>query len=126
MDLSKWPRHKAVIILTLIVFVLGIPSALSGSRALFPNWEVIFGKSFFETMVDLISVWLLPISGLLVTLFTGWRFDKALAKKQFELGSKWKGLFTFWYFMVRFIAPIFIILIIVQSLGINLDALIYG
>lgn len=125
MDLWGWTRKKAVLVVGSGTFLLGIPSALSQSKVLFANWEVIFGKSFFMTMDGLVSTWLLSIGGLMVALFTGWKLDRNLAKAEFEAGSKLKWLFRPWIFFLRWISPVAIILIILQSAGIiNLDKII--
>ena len=116
MDLSNWPRKKAVIVFALLAYVIGIPSALSGTEGLFKNWSILYGKTFFETMVDMISTWIIPIAGLLVVLFTGWKLEKTNAKKQFELGSK-LNLFSIWYFFIKWVAPVAIVLVILQSTG---------
>ena len=117
MDQLGYSRKKAVIISSVIIFLLGIPCALSGSGALFPEWHALYGLSFFDTMVHLVSSWLLPIGGLFVTLFAGWRFEKRYARVQFEMGSGFGKLFGLWLFFVRWIAPVAIALIILQNLG---------
>ncbi|NGX31246.1 MAG: hypothetical protein K940chlam8_00611 [Chlamydiae bacterium] len=116
MDLSNWSRKKAVIVFAILAYVVGIPSALSGTEGLFKNWSILYGKTFFETMVDMISTWIIPIAGLLVVLFTGWKLEKTNAKKQFELGSK-LNLFSIWYFFIKWVAPVAIVLVILQSTG---------
>ena len=47
---------------------------------LFANWPAIYGKTFFETIDDIVSLWFLPIGGLMVAMFTGWFLDKKLVK----------------------------------------------
>ena len=63
-------------------------------------------ETFFETMVYFVSVWLLPITGLLVIIYTGYRFEKKLVQNEFILNSKFHYLFSLWIFLVRFVAPI--------------------
>jgi NSS family neurotransmitter:Na+ symporter len=124
MDLKGMSRKKAVIIATLLVFILGIPCALSGTDLLFANWKLLYGTTFFETMVFLVSSWTLPISGFLVVFFSGWRLKKEMAKHEFQLGTGYKWMFSVWYFFIRYIAPVAIFLIILQSTGlIDLDQL---
>ena len=38
----------------------------------FANWRGLYGKSFFMTFDDLVSIWLLPIGGFLIAIYTGW------------------------------------------------------
>lgn len=118
MDLWGWTRKKAVLLSGLAGFVFGIPSALSHSNSLFANWKSIYGKTFFDTMDNLLSVWLLSIGGLLVALFVGWRLNHAIAKEEFMAGSRWQWLFKPWLFLVRWFAPVAILLIILHSTGV--------
>lgn len=123
-DLLGWSRRKAVMVTGIGAFLFGIPSALSETHTLFANWEAIYGKTFFATVDDLTTVWLLPIGGMLIALFTGFVLDKEVAKKEFLSGTKWGWLFTPWLFFIRWIVPIAIGLIILQQSGlIQVDTL---
>lgn len=125
MDLWGWPRKKAVLASGIAAFIFGIPSALSNSNTLFANWKSIYGKTFFDTMDNLLSVWLLSIGGLLVALFIGWRLDKQLTEEEFTSGTKWKWMFKPWLFLIRWFAPIAIVLIILHATGVvDIDKLL--
>lgn len=118
MDLQGWSRKKAVTVVGISCFLFGVPSALSGTDWLFSNWSAMYGKTFFDTINDLVSSWLLPIGGLLVALFTGWKLDEAIAREEFDAGTTLKWLFKPWIFFTRWIAPIGVICIILQKTGI--------
>lgn len=118
MDLYGWSRRKAVTVTGLGTFLFGIPSALSKSNTLFSNWEAIFGKTFFDTMDYLVSVWLISIAGLLVALFVGWRLEQEISKEEFEAGTCTKWLFRPWLFLIRWLAPVAITLIILHGTGV--------
>ena len=108
-------------------FVFGIPSALSNTNTLFANWSVIYGKTFFETIDDLVSLWFLPIGGLMIAIFTGWFLDKEISREEFSVGTKWRWLLAPWLFFMRWICPIAIVLIILQqSKLIDVDAYFKG
>lgn len=122
-DLLGWTRKKAVLITGLGCFIFGIPSALSGSNVFFANWPQIYGKTFFATIDDLVSIWFLPIGGLMVSIFTGWVLDKEISRDEFQAGTTLKWLWRPWMFFMRWVAPIAIILIILQQSGvIDIDA----
>lgn len=125
MDLYGWPRRKSVWIAGAGCFIFGIPSALAGSGILFGNWVEIYGKNFFETIDSLVSVWLLPIGGLMISVFVGWVLDKEIAKDEFLAGTAFKKLWTPWMFFMRWVAPVAIICIFLQQTGlINFDKII--
>lgn len=121
-DLLGWSRHKAVLVTGISCFIFGIPSALSNTHTLFGNWEFIYGKTFFNTVDDIVSLWLLPIGGLMIAIFTGWFLDKELSKSEFVYGTSYKWLWRPWLFFTRWVAPIGITLIILQQADIiNID-----
>ncbi len=122
MDLFGWSRKKSVLIVGTAVFIAGIPSALSGTNFLFPEWEQIYGKTFFATIDELVSVWLIPIGGFMTVIFTGWFLDLSMLKKEFQEGSKLQWLWLPWVFFIRWVAPIAIAAILLQMAGIvNFD-----
>ena len=126
MDLYGWSRKKAALLVGSATAIFGIPSALSASSTLFANWPVLYGKSFFRTVDELVSVWLLPIGGLLIAIFMGWVVNKELCKAEFESETAYKWLFKPWLFFIKWIAPVAIILIIAQQAEIiNLDKVFY-
>lgn len=118
MDLYGWTRKRAVLSVGIACFIFGIPSALSGSSILFANWDAIYGKTFFQTIDDLVSVWLLPIGGLLISIYSGWVLDTEIMKEEFLKGTKLGFLFRAWYFFIRYVCPIGITLILLQKSGI--------
>lgn len=121
-DLLGWSRKKAVLIVGACCFIFGIPSALSGTDIIFANWTQVFGRTFFATIDDLVSIWLLPIAGLMISLYAGWFFDVKASEEEFKSGSSLKKLFRVWLFFIRWVAPLAIILIILQESGvINVD-----
>jgi NSS family neurotransmitter:Na+ symporter len=124
-DLMGWTRKKAVLITGASCFIFGIPSALSGTDILFANWSKIYGKTFFATIDDLVSIWMLPIGGLMISIYVGWFFDKHISKDEFQAGTRWPWLWSPWMFFMRWIAPVAIIAILLQKSGIiNIDALL--
>lgn len=103
-DNSK--RAKWSVILGILTFVFGIPSALSyGVMA-----DVhIFGKTFFDAMDFLVSNLLMPFGALCLSLFTGYIFKKALVMEELHLDERaWKQvLFQVWLFLLRFFVSSF-------------------
>lgn len=125
MDLLGWSRKKAVLITGISCFVFGIPSALSGTNTLFANWSLIYGKNFFDTVNDIVSWWFLPIGGLMVSIYAGWFLDKEISQDEFCAGSSYKWLWRPWMFFMKWVAPLSILVIMLQQSGvINIDAML--
>jgi NSS family neurotransmitter:Na+ symporter len=117
MDLQGWSRHRSVLLVGAACFLLGIPSALADTSTLFSNWKSMYGVNFFETMNALVSNWLLPVGGFLIALYTGWVLDKEISKEEFQAGTAWKSLWKYWFFFIRYVAPVAIALIMLQNAG---------
>lgn len=106
-----WSRKFSVILLTVLCFLLGVPSALSlGNKV--PGLT-FGGKSFFDWMDFVCSNIILPLGGLVVTLFVGYAWKGA--SEEAGLSSWW---FRLWLFMLRYIAPILVLLVFLYSAGI--------
>jgi len=114
-EIYDWSRRKAVLSCALTAFVIGIPFALSGSETLFCNWSAIYGSSFFDTVTFLAANWLLPLGALASTLFVGWRLDREMIRNEFLKGTKWTFLYHPWRFSLRWVAPIGIILVMLEQ-----------
>lgn len=124
-DLYGWSRKKAVILATIAAFIVGIPSALAGSGGIFKEWQPMYGTNFFGSIDNLVSIWILPIGGFLTAIYLGWRMKKAAVREEFKKGSTLQGLFGLWFFLVRWIAPVAVILVFLQKGGfINIDKLL--
>lgn len=125
MDLLGWSRRRAVLITGTACFIFGIPSALSGTNVLFSSWPEIFGRTFFATIDDLVSIWFLPIAGLMIAIYTGWFFDHKQSKEEFCAGTSFKWLYGTWLFFIRWVVPVAIVAIMLQQSGIiNVDNLL--
>lgn len=110
-------RKKAVIGVSLATFIFGIPSALSGSRGVFSEWKDLFRMSFMDTVNELSSVWVIPFAGLVTAIFLGWVMKKEVLEEEFSQESGGKDLFPVWFFSIRYLVPIIIILIILEKSG---------
>jgi NSS family neurotransmitter:Na+ symporter len=117
MELYHFSRKKAVYLTALGTFVFGIPSALAGSEMLFPDWQSIYKMNFLNTVDHLVSVWIIPVGGLITAIFVGWIMDKKIAKEQFIKEMKYPQVYFLWMGMIRYIIPILIFVIIMQNSG---------
>ncbi|MCP9761091.1 sodium-dependent transporter, partial [Aquitalea sp. S1-19] len=70
LDEFKLPRRPVLLALSAAVFLCGVPASLS----LGPWSDIsVFGKNIFDAMDYSVSNVLMPLSGILVALFAGWR-----------------------------------------------------
>ena len=102
-------RRRASWIFAALIFLLGIPSALSyGVMSDF----TIMGKNFFDFADYLTSSILMPIGALFISLFAGFHYSKKISQQ--ELSSS-PVIFNIWLMIVRYLAPAAILVILIRS-----------
>ena len=110
-DQKNTNRTKWSVIVGILTFVFGIPSALSyGTLA---N-TLFFGKTFFDSMDFLVSNILMPLGCLFLSIFTGYVLDKKVAMHELHVKEDNKvslGFFKVWLFLLRYILPIIIMIV---------------
>jgi len=128
-DELKWKRWHAVTLTGAVIFVFGIPSALSGGTELFGTGfqelvKSVFGgdgKNWFDSLDYLASNWMLPLGGLGIALFAGWRIDDVKRREGIAEGSKLGAVVPFylaWLWTLRIVAPIAIVLVMLHAVGV--------
>ena len=77
----------------------------------------ILGLTFFDFLDHLCSDWLLPLGGLIFTLFVGWKMSKDDVRAEFTNGGTSNvRLFGVVYFLMRFVAPVGILVVFATNL----------
>ncbi|MFJ3387029.1 sodium-dependent transporter [Lysinibacillus sp. NPDC086135] len=112
---GKGKREKMALMVGLLIFVVGIPSALSFGVL---SDVQLFGKTVFDLADFAVSNVLMPLGVLLVAIFVPFKMKKDVLMQ--ELGvSENKGykLFVLWLFLLRYIAPIAIIIVFLNVIG---------
>lgn len=99
--------------------LLGLAGWLGGVACIFSNNWLETGPAdnwyVFETLDFIASNIMLPLGGLLIALFTGWAMSDATRRE--ELHDFSPGLYTAWCIVIRFIAPLGITLVFLNSTG---------
>ncbi|MCF7852750.1 MAG: sodium-dependent transporter [Simkaniaceae bacterium] len=117
MELTSLTRRNAVIISGSGTFIFGIFSALSNTHYAFYEWKSIYGMNFLDNMDYLVSNWIIPLGGLITSIFAGWILDHKLAKAEFSANPFLARLFKPWHFFLKWCIPVLIFLIILQKTG---------
>jgi len=107
-DERRWSRGKAALVIGIMSFVLGIPSALSAGGVSF-----LTQFNYMRKMDLIFGNILLAVGGLFICLFLAyaWKIRNALA--EISLGCKNFRLRPVWVFNIRFLAPLAVILILI-------------
>ncbi|HXV60304.1 MAG TPA: sodium-dependent transporter [Vicinamibacteria bacterium] len=111
-DEYRWRRKKAVIVLTLFTFVLSIPSALgNGAVAFLTNLPL---GGFLGLMATLWNNYSLPIGGFLVSIFVAYFLGLDKALRELTAENAWFPSTALWSFLIRFVCPVAIAIIILS------------
>lgn len=103
-------RKRASWIYGLLIFIVGIPSALS--FGILSDFK-IFNRTFFDFADFLTNTIGLPVGALFISIFAGYVLTKTDTYKELNMASPW---FTTWYFIVRYVAPIAIVLVFINAM----------
>lgn len=104
-------RTKFSVIIGILTFIVGIPSALSYGSL---SNTLIFGKTVFDLMDFLVSNILMPLGCLALSIFTGYVLDKKVALEQLHIDENKKSslvLFKVWLFLLRYVLPVIILIV---------------
>ena len=118
-DEKGWTRQRAVLIFGFLVYLFGLPSALSFNLL---ADKTMFGLTFFDIVDYTASNILLPVGGFFIAVFVGWVWglDKALhelkngVQKLFEERA-W--LISTFKIFLKFISPVMIFIVFLHSIG---------
>jgi NSS family neurotransmitter:Na+ symporter len=111
MEKAQFRRNTAAILIGLLCWLLGLFALLS-----FNVWQEhkIFGFNLFDAMADLTTNILLPIGGLLFSIFAGWVINPHDAKVGLYMENPMH--FQLWRFLIRYIVPLGIIITFIWNL----------
>jgi len=102
-DERGWGRNRSTAFLAGLAFVVGLPTALSYNSL--AEWKLIGDRVFFDSLDLLASNYLLPISGLLISIYVGWFWSGREEKEELIAGGAgW--VYPTWHFLIRFVSPL--------------------
>lgn len=107
-------RRKAACLVSVCCMSLGVCCSLSmGVLSDF----TIFGMCLFDFFDFLSAKIIMPLGGVLICLFTGWYLDRKLVEAEITNNGKLRiPLFRIYIFLIRWVAPLAILVIFVNEL----------
>lgn len=107
-------RRSATLVLAFACWAVGILCSLSFGSL---SHVTILGCTFFDFLDHLCSDWLLPLGGLIFTLFVGWKMSRDSVRNEFTNGGTVNTrLFGVVYFLMRYVAPVGILVVFATNL----------
>lgn len=111
----RLPRPLAAVVVSAVCLVLSMFCSWS-----FGSWSdvTIFGMGFFDLFDFLVAKLIMPIGGMLMCIFLGWVVDeKVLRAEMTNNGTIRSPLYPVYRFIIRYFAPVCIMLIFANELG---------
>ncbi|WP_346890474.1 sodium-dependent transporter [Clostridium sp. UBA1056] len=116
-DNFKIGRKKATIIISIIIFIIGIPCSLANGPVM--GDFLIFGQNFFDFMSFLAESVLMPLGGLLMCIFIGYVWGVDNISNEISCNGKYRFRSKpFFVIMIKYVAPVLIFIIWLNAIGI--------
>lgn len=114
---TKLSRTSATLLTAFSLVVFGATAALSNSVLVNVT---IAGKTFFDLYDFISSNLLLPIGGFFLAVFAGWVWNRTLVYQSLSNNGLLNNgkVIRVYHFIVRYIAPVLILLVLLNGLGI--------
>ena len=113
----KMKRLSATILVSVGILFFGVLASLS-----FGAWKdvKIMDMNFFDLFDNLTSRILMPLGGLFISLFAGWVLDSKKVREEISTHGKFSvRFFPVFLILVRYVAPVFIILVMLNQFGLS-------
>ncbi len=108
-------RKKATLISGTTFYLLGIVALLSMSKS-FGAELTFFGKNAFDIMDFTSSSIMMPVFAIMICIFLGYFVEKDTLEEKFMKHTN-HTIFNIWYFLIRYIVPVAIIILFLNKLG---------
>ena len=103
-------RISACLLVAGAAWLLGLGSVLSFNQ--WSDQEILWGMNFYSCLDFLTTNLLLPSGGLLTALFVGWALKREMANH--EMQQDHPRLLAVWRWILRYISPIAVLVIIIN------------
>jgi len=113
-DEKGWNSKVCAVVFGVIIFALGIPSSLS--LGIWSDVHFIGEKGFLDSMDYIASNILLPVGGIMISLFVGWSVADKMKDEVTNSGDTAFPFMGAWLFICRFVAPVAVAWILVSGL----------
>jgi len=106
-------RIRASVAAGVATWLMGVVTVLS-----FNGWEQykFLGKTAFEVLDFLTANVMLPLGGLAIAVFSAWIMSRQVVRN--EMAIQDRRLHELWYFVLRYVSPIGILMVFMSLLGV--------
>lgn len=113
-DELGWTRKRADYTLGAVIFICGIPAALS-----FNAWSnvLLMGKTIFDVMDLLATNYMLPIGGLFIAIFAGWILTHGEKEAEIKRVENAFHFYDIWHILITCITPVALGIVLLYTTG---------
>lgn len=116
---GKWnmPRRKGVLVFGTLAWAIGLLTVFSfniWSDGMPDSFGLLAGKTPFEMIDYATANLMMPLGGILMALFVGWRIEPSAIAADLSFGSN--ALFMIWLWMIRVVVPLAILWVLYTSI----------
>lgn len=115
MDEFGWTRKKADYLLGFVIFLAGVPSALS-----FNVWKPFTawgGKNIFDLLDSLASNFMLPIGGFFIAIFAGWVLTHGEKEAEIKRVENAFHFYDIWHVLIQYVTPVALLIVLLYTTG---------
>lgn len=108
-------RERASVYMGLLTWFIGIGSVLSFNVWEKATWSIpgLFSNyNFFDTLDYLTANIMLPLGGLFIAIFVGHLISKRKVTEELDTSPM---LYKIWYFLIRYITPLLVIIVFLKA-----------
>ncbi|NVJ91636.1 MAG: sodium-dependent transporter [Methylocystaceae bacterium] len=113
-DEKGWNPKVSAVFFGIVIFVLGIPSSLS--LGIWSDFHIIGEKGFLDSVDYITSNLMMPIGGIMTSLFVGWVVADKMKDEATNNNEKKFKFLNGWLFICRFLAPLGISWVLISGL----------
>lgn len=110
----KYSRFKALLILGTITYILGVMALLSNVKD-YASYLTFGGKGFFDILDFTSSSILLPLGGIIISIFVGFVMQRERVYSMLK-ESMSKNVFNLWYYCVKYLTPVAILIVMINKI----------
>lgn len=110
----KFSRKKALVILGVVTYIMGNMALFSNVKE-YASYVTFGGKGFFDILDIASSAILLPMGGIIISIFVGFVMQRERVYSLLK-DSMSDRVFKLWYISVKYIIPIAVLIVMINKI----------
>lgn len=114
-DELGWSRIRSDYVLGSVIFLAGIPAALS-----FNTWGgvTLFGRNIFDVLDMLATNFMLPVGGFCIAVFAGWVLTHGEKEAEIKRVENAFHFYDIWHVLIKYVTPVALLIVLLYTTGV--------